>query len=401
MNRIHIGKPFLLLVTILFSLLVGGTLPYFMLYITFFLFAIPLIHSFISINSISGKVKLPETELFTGEIVNIEYTIENNGVVPIPYLKIFSNISKQLTGAISKENIISLEKKEIYSKAENVYLNKRGFYKIGDIDISVKDIFGFYNLNKKIKSQAALLVYPELVNLSTFEVSSSQQSGDLLIKDSSYIDRTRIASLREYSEGDSIKSIHWKLSAKKDAPIVKDFEFRGDTSVNIIIDNYTKNYIKDIDRRMEDKAATAAMSIINYCLDNNISVDTITQDNDSIQITKGQNKSNLKSFLELLAKFQGNGTYPLNDLIERVDIQIVKGTSLIIVTNNLNSEIASVGLDYKLKGLNPIFIVITDDKYNSGFIDLDIERNLKKEGINIYILDYQSGIKETLEVFHG
>lgn len=401
MSRFHFGKTFLLLVVVLFVLLVGGTLPYFMFYIALFLFSIPLIHSFLSINSISGKVKLPETEVFTGEVVRIDYSIENNGKLSIPYLKIFSNISKQLTGDVTKESILSLEKREVYSKTEDIYLKRRGYYKIGDIDVTVKDIFGFYKLNKKIQSKASLLVYPEIITLSTFEVSSSQQSGELLIKDSSYLDRSRISSLRDYSEGDSIKSIHWRLSAKKDTPIVKDFEFRGDTSVNIIIDNYKVNFKDDLDRRMEDKVATAVMSIINYCLDNNINVDVATQDNDNITVTKGQNKSDLKSFLELMAKFEGNGAYNSKELIQRIDVPIIKGTSLIIVTSNLENGIASIGLDYRLRGLNPIFIVITDMKNKNGYIDLNIEKDLRKEGINVYILDYQSSIKETLEVLHG
>ena len=53
-----------------------------------------------------------------------------------------------------------------------------------------------------------LLIYPEIIGLTTFKISTSQQAGDLLIRDSSFQDKSRIYSLREYLEGDSIKSIH-------------------------------------------------------------------------------------------------------------------------------------------------------------------------------------------------
>jgi len=401
MNRFKLGKPFLLLITISFALLVGGKLPYFMFYITLFLFLIPLAHIFMSINSISGMVKIPNSSVFTGEVVNIEYMIENNSNISIPYLKIYSNITKQLTGESTKESIISLEKKEVYSKTESISLKRRGYYKIGDIDVTIKDVFGFYQLDKKIQNESSLLVYPEIINLSTFEVSSSQQSGELLIKNSSYLDRSRISSLRDYAEGDSIKSIHWKLSAKKETPIVKDFEYRGDTAVNIFIDNFYMNFKDDFDRRLEDKIAVAAMSIINYCLENNINIEVLSQDDSVLNRISGQSKSDVKPFLEMMAKFKGNGSLETKSLIEKFQIPVLKGTSIILITSNLDPQIGSIGLDYRIRGLNPIFIVITDSYNKSGNIDLNIERNLRREGINVYIIDYQSSIKESLEVHHG
>ena len=89
---------------------------------------------------------------------------------------------------------------------------------MGEIDLTIKDAFGFFSIKKKISSTTSLLIYPEIIGLTTFKISTSQQAGDLLIRDSSFQDKSRIYSLREYLEGDSIKSIHWRLTARKTLP---------------------------------------------------------------------------------------------------------------------------------------------------------------------------------------
>ena len=54
-----------------------------------------------------------------------------------------------------------------------------------------------------------------------------------------------------------------------------------------------------------------------------------------------------------------------------------------------------------MKNLNPLFVVITDMENKTGYIDPLIQKRIKQEGIPMYIIDYRTNIKETLEVYHG
>ena len=49
-------------------------------------------------------------------------------------------------------------------------------------------------------------------------------------------DPSEIFDLREYSPGDKLNRIHWKLSSKKDDFIVKDYSFPIDTSASLFLD---------------------------------------------------------------------------------------------------------------------------------------------------------------------
>lgn len=391
----------LFIIIISFVLLVGGTMPYFLFYVLLLTFIIPLIHIIISLKGLKGQVIIPNRSLFSGDKIDIIYQINNQSFFSIPYLEVQSDISKQLTGNDSLKLVLSLEKKEIFTHKETVVLSRRGFYQVGEIEVSIKDVFGFYSFRKKITSNTSLIVYPEIIRLSTFYISTSHESGELLVQDSRFQDKSRINSLREYQEGDSIKAIHWKLSARKETPIVKEYEHRGDTNAIVFVDNYKDLFKYDKDRRLEDKIADTALSIVDYCLREDIEINLETQNKKELVKVLGQQISDLKPFLEALARFKGNGFIDFNTfLLQRIE-SLKKDSTVIIITSYLDKNMGARGIDLKMKNLDPLFIVIIDMESKTGFIDPLIQDRLYKEGIMVCIIDYKTSIKEALEVYRG
>lgn len=400
MTKIKILQPLLILTILGFVLFVGGTMPYFLFYILLLIYLIPLGHILINLLWLKGSVDIPSESLFSGDNITIQYNIKNNSFLPITYLEIQSDISKQLTGVDSPNISLSLDRKRSYSTKETILLKRRGYYQVGEINVIIKDVFGLFSFKKKIRNSTSLLVYPEITKLSTFKITASQQLGDLLIEDSAFQDKSRVSSIREYTEGDPVKSIHWKLSSKVDIPMVKDFENRGDTYGVILIDNEGKLYKNDTDGTMEDKAVDTALSIINYFLSQNMEVKLETQNYQNYIEILGNHKSNLKSFLETLAKFKANGSFPLKSvLVPRIET-FKKGATIIIITPNLDKSMGAQGIYLKMKNLNPLFIVITNKNKNLGYVDQAIEKRLRQEGIPVYIMDYRNSIKEVLEVYY-
>ena len=196
-------------------------------------------------------------------------------------------------------------------------------------------------------------------------------------------------------------AIHWKLSAKKGTPIIKEYESRVDTNSVIFLDNYYKLFMNDIDRRMEDKIADIALSIVNYHLNQAIKIIMKTQIEKKFVQICGQQKSNLKFFLEALARFKANGSYDSNSMSATSIERIKKDSTFIVITNNLDKSMGANGIQIKMKNLAPLFIIVTDMANKNGYIDPEVEKKLKQEGIPVYILDYSTYTIETLEVHNG
>ncbi len=86
-------------------------------------------------------------------------------------------------------------------------------------DLRIYDILGLFYLKRKFKKTLEVMVNPlpitpeRLPNSTGFKARSFKKSRSA---------SAEIYDIRDYMQGDSIKNIHWKMSAKKDRLIVKE-----------------------------------------------------------------------------------------------------------------------------------------------------------------------------------
>lgn len=387
------------IILLVFVLFVGGKMPYFLFYIYISALLVPLIHCLIIYKDLSGSVNIPNKSIYVGDKVAISYTVRNSGKITIPYLEIENSISRELTGEEPPKIMTTLNPKDFFTYNEELILKRRGYYPLGEIQLVIKDVFGFYSIKKKVTSETSLLVYPMPTELNSFRITSIEQLGDMLIDDKAFQDKTRVSSIRDFREGDSVKWIHWKLSAKLDELIIKEFDNSADTHVVVFVDNYQGLYKNDLDRRLEDKVADVGISVINYYIKHSIPVTLQTQDREKIVEVNGNKKSDLKPFLETFARFKGNGVFELGAFMKkRIDI-IKKGSTVVIITPIIDKSAGTQGILLKSANLNPLFIVVREN--NTGLIEPTVEKGLREEGIPIYILDYENNIKAALEEKNG
>ena len=402
--KIHLPLVVLIIISISiisFALLVGGTIPYFLFYIFLLSFTLPFIHSLIVLINLKGSINLPKKSIFAGDNIDLNFKVENTTFLSIPHMEIVSNLSRELTGQSPNKLIISLDKGEDFNYKENLILRRRGYYELGKIEIIITDVFGFYSFKKILTEEISLLVYPKPISISSFQTIISKKPGQWYLDNSIFKDVNQIKTLRDYEEGDSIKSIHWKLSAKTDNLIIKEYENPGDNKLVLFLDNNMDLFKTDVNRRLEDKIVDIGLSLINYSLEENIKIELNTKNSTTPIKVEGQSISDLKPFLEVLARFKGNGSLDFISMVMESIHFLNQESTVIIITPNLNKKIGSLAIQLKTKNLNPILIGITDKENKNGFIDFQVKDFLDLENIPVYVLDYNRSIKEVLEVYHG
>ncbi len=375
-------------------------MAYFIFYIVLLALLIPLIHNLISYRNIKGEIKLPESSVYTDDDIEVHFKITNKGFLAIPFVEIENLISKELTRKDSQKTIISLEKKESYNKNEKIRLNRRGYYRLAAIRVRLKDVLGIYTFKKTISSEASLLVYPKPININHFSALSSHSSGEAYSRDSRSLNKNSIKNFREYRLGDNVGSIHWKLTAKLDTPIIKEYEHSGQTKALIVLDNYYKNYREDVDRRLEDKSVDIALSIAAYSLRESIPVSLNMQSGEKALSLEAEDSSDLKKFLEAFARLEADGSKSFSSLLDNKADTLDKNTSLILITPHLDKDLGARILDLRMGGMSIILILVTDYRNKSKPIDTDIENRLIDESVVIYIIDYDTSVKDLLEAYH-
>lgn len=389
---------YLLFISIIIMIIfIGGDIAYFLLYFLVALLLLPYLYNRKVLKELSGEVLTPNVELYIGDDINISYSIRNNTHLPIAYLEIENIIGNRLLGKETDKNIISLDVQSVYIKTLNIVGTKRGVYETGEIKVLIKDVFGLVTLEKYIKSEAKILVFPEIININSFSVKTSQQLGDLKVSNKAFKDRSRVDSLREYTPGDSFKRIHWKASAKGEEILVKNFEERGDNSIEIFIDSDIDNYFLDRFNRIEDKLVDISLAIINYCLKARIDIRLCFNEKDEFINFYGRERGDIKSFLRVFANFRPRGKNKFYYVIEKLKASIVKGSTAILITNKLDKKLGMALLDLKSSNIKPCLIIITDEENNINLIDKDIKKKLEYSNLNIYTIDIKDDIKLLLE----
>lgn len=89
----------------------------------------------------------------------------------------------------------------------------------------VEDILGIWHMPIAVPEKVSYLVYPIIpeIQLSASENRRKRYEGEKYAPNQSGMDVTEVHDLREYHKGDSLNSIHWKLSSKVDKLIVREF----------------------------------------------------------------------------------------------------------------------------------------------------------------------------------
>ena len=125
---------------------------------------------------------------------------------------------------------------------------------------AVIDNLGFMHCPLPCAFEAGYTVYPRIHDLEilTARMSHASSSGTEFDPTRQGQDRTEVFDLRGYRDGDTLKSVHWKLSARTDDLMVREASHPADHDIAIIFG--MRNC--DADDRARTEVLNAAFSLL-------------------------------------------------------------------------------------------------------------------------------------------
>ena len=126
------------------------------------------------------------------------------------------------------------------------------------------DLLGLFCWTKPGSAQQEVLVYPAELQLNTQLLRRPETiiSGELYDQNRKGQDVSEVSGLRDYAEGDSLGSIHWKLSSKLDNLVVREFGYPSNYNILILYDLKSSSGEDEISNQRNDAvlAFTSALS---------------------------------------------------------------------------------------------------------------------------------------------
>lgn len=210
----------------------------------------------------------------------------------------------------------------------------RGRYALEEANAIVEDPFGLERATVGLPAQHALLVLPRLVDIETpFSESGPRAQGGkrLLMRQPSGFD---VHSVREYEEGESLRKVHWKTTARRGRLMVKELQDEPRDEVAIVLDA-----VAGAPPAAFDAAVRAAGSLLkSQVWSDRRAVLVITSLREEVLRVQSY-AGDWRSALELLAAAEANGELPLAAVISDESGPGSRAHELALVTTALDPRL--------------------------------------------------------------
>ena len=149
----------------------------------------------------------------------------------------------------------------------------RGQFLLGVRAFEVRDITGLFLLRKNLGRYEEVVSMPLVKEMSAFPLSMNALSEAQTRHDLRDEDYATISNIREYMPADSIKRVHWKLTAKKGEWLVKVFQSNAQSRMSLIIDSRRPDLPPALAYPLEDHMVETAVALARRALAMGIPVD--------------------------------------------------------------------------------------------------------------------------------
>lgn len=192
----------------------------------------------------------------------------------------------------------------------HIVFGRRGVYRMNSFRVFSSFPFGFVKASGKLDADAEFIVYPEVCRCESPRAAGFEPmtGGKFRGKFKSHTG-SDFAGVRQYCPGDSVKSIHWKSSAKGRDLMVKEFNEELSGRLAFIID--CSAMTAGNGESMLDREARAAGSMILAALHCDHYVEMI--DTSSMQLMRIPSYTDSDPVLEALARLSETKEFPSSE----------------------------------------------------------------------------------------
>lgn len=272
-SMISVNSKFIMLTLFLlcFSLLFGGSLPFFIFYTMLFM----IISSYLYIRALrsgfSVEMTCSDTVLSTGDSAKVDTKVKFDKLLPVPYVEVHTDAVIASGGKYSGFVRDSNWDKNIWID-DSIKFCQRGIHSLDNVYVKVTDLFHIVSFDKNISTGIKITVYPRIYEIKPLTLGGIDIYRETADMRSRSEDQHTIRDVRKYREGDSLKKIHWKLSAKQDDLYVKNLDTISGEEIVLFVDMNSKTNSIDDFCAVEEDVIDFSASIMSQLVGRGLSI---------------------------------------------------------------------------------------------------------------------------------
>jgi uncharacterized protein (DUF58 family) len=323
--------------------------------------------------------KLGSSRAFVGEQVSLTVQVTNAKPLPVPWLSVADSVPETLalidrelasSGTIGKAHLLHLVSLGPFERVRWSYeidCLQRGYYFFGPVDLRSGDVFGFFAQQRRLKAPDRLIVYPRVRPLPELGFPGKEPFGDERARQHLVEDPVRTVGVRDYHPEDSLKRVHWKVSARLNELQVKLFEpvITRQLVVFLNVASFSQTWRGIIPERQE-QAISVAASIASHAVDRRFAVGlvangSVPHSDQPIRVPPGRAPEQLTRILEALAAVTAFATKNIDRLLIAESRRLPMGATLVVVTTIVTESLLAEMLRLRDAGRRVALVSLDPD----------------------------------------
>jgi uncharacterized protein (DUF58 family) len=341
------------------------------------------------LHGVAYRRRLRDERIFYGEETELTIEVTNAKPLPLAWLGLADRFPKGIsliTGRLvvseavpeketdAREGIVpflhDLLALRWYERVQRTYRirgDQRGAYWFGPATLTSGDLFGFDTRYQHVTQMDRLLVYPRVVPVQELGLPFERPAGEFKATRRVIEDPLRMATVREYVPGDSIRYIHWKNSARLDQLQTKVFDPSAAPTLILFCDlqtdfrpyNYVPEYL--------ELAITSSASLAIHALRARQAVGLYVNGGPSgaghwTYVPPGRSPGQGTQILDALAPLVGFRMLPLHQLLRRSMPALPYGSTVLAITAYISEDLFVALLRVQDAGHPVVLLTVGDRK---------------------------------------
>ena len=328
------------------ALLFGGVVPYYVLYLALSVLILSILYTVLVGLGIGFSIKVQRHIFTCGEDISCELKITNAISLPVPYIRVHSAAEgygqKAYTGSF-----FSMPASEDHWRHVRLRFPSRGVYPLGRLTVTVWDLFRIARYTKTLDTGLTVKVYPRLYPVRGLFPGASDIYRDAYASRGRNENQYTMQDIRPYRDGDSLKRVHWKVSARRGELFVKNYEKVTGTETALFIDMHEGNYGygDEAEERIIDTALSIVQSMIKRHVEMNVYINAARSMHFPVHSAQG-----FEALMEYCLTQKSDGAMDFLEFLQRYYYRIPRTSAITAVLAAVTPRVAHNILGIKKNG---------------------------------------------------
>ena len=353
-------------------------------YLIAFTLLILLLISFVSalwaLLTVKVEMKGLKPRVERGDTLMTIFTVRHMSLLPVSAIR----LKLSVPSAFSPNQEISVPSMPFARKLFRwrIACPHRGVFEAGVIRIYAADLFGLVTLSRKSGMKLVKVdVAPRVPAALPMELKGGDIGPETISRAAE--DTASPSDVRKWQDGDPLKKVHWKLTARRREVMVRVYEESARPDTLIIPDLTEISAMRDQALAIEDCVCEACAGAAKAQLEAGYPVIMPLTSKTPSEIS-GQFPADIAAFVDALMRVKFDSPYEYEQVLTLMMRRMSRTGGAVVVTPHLTSRIADMTARMQRSGVRTKVVWVSDTRLDQS---LEMMERLRMENVEVTRVD--------------